>query len=55
DKSLDKAISLLRKKMAKEGIFVEMKRRSHFVKPSEIYRLKKKEQIRRHQLKNKKK
>lgn len=33
---VEKALRTLKRKMVREGVFKEMKRRAHYVKPSEI-------------------
>ena len=48
DNNVDQAIRVLRKKLQREGVFGEMKRRRHFEKPSERKVRKKAEHIRRH-------
>ena len=36
DKELDTALKILKKKLAKEGIFQLLKEKRHYIKPSEI-------------------
>ena len=43
--NLEKAMRVLKKKVQKEGIVKEIKRRQYYMKPSEIKREKKKEGI----------
>jgi small subunit ribosomal protein S21 len=38
--SLDRAIKLLRRKLVKEGLFKELRRRRHYLKPSAAKSLK---------------
>lgn len=47
DNNIDQALRVLKKKMQREGIFREMKRRSAYEKPSEMRSREKKEGIRR--------
>jgi small subunit ribosomal protein S21 len=47
DNNVDQALKALKKKMQREGIFREMKRRSHYEKPSEKRAREKAEAIRR--------
>ncbi|MEO5377745.1 MAG: 30S ribosomal protein S21 [Magnetococcus sp. DMHC-6] len=47
DNNVDQAIRVLKKKMIREGMFREMKKRKFFEKPSERKRRKKAEAIRR--------
>ncbi len=45
--NVDQATKVLRKKLQKEGVFREMKRRKHFEKPSEIRKRRLNEAVRR--------
>jgi small subunit ribosomal protein S21 len=47
DNNVDQAIKALKKKMQREGTFREMKRRTHFEKPSEKRARQKAEAVRR--------
>ncbi len=47
DNNVDQAIRVLKKKMIREGMFREMKKRKFFEKPSERRRRKKAEAVRR--------
>lgn len=47
DGNIDRAIRILKKKMNREGMFREMKKRKFFEKPSEKRRRKQAEAIRR--------
>jgi small subunit ribosomal protein S21 len=47
DNNVDQALRALKKKMQREGIFREMKLRSHYEKPSERKAREKAESIRR--------
>ncbi|MEA2903645.1 MAG: small subunit ribosomal protein [Alphaproteobacteria bacterium] len=47
DNNVDQALKVLKKKMQREGVFREMKLRSHFEKPSEKRVREKAEAIRR--------
>ena len=47
DNNVDQALKVLKKKMQREGLFREMKRRSFYEKPSERKVREKAEQIRR--------
>ncbi|MBF0310916.1 MAG: 30S ribosomal protein S21 [Magnetococcales bacterium] len=47
DNNVDQAIRVLKKKMNREGMFREMKKRKFFEKPSERRRRKKAEAVRR--------
>jgi small subunit ribosomal protein S21 len=47
DNNVDQAIRVLKKKMNREGMFREMKKRKFFEKPSEKRRRKKAEAVRR--------
>lgn len=47
DNNVDQAIRVLKKKMIREGMFREMKKRKFFEKPSERKRRKKAEAVRR--------
>jgi small subunit ribosomal protein S21 len=47
DKNIDQALRVLKKKMQREGIFREMKRRRSYEKPSEKIAREKNEAIRR--------
>ena len=49
--NLEKAMRVLKKKVMKEGIVKELKRRQFFKKPSEIKREKKKEGIKNYKKK----
>ena len=49
DNNVDQALKFLKKKMQREGIFREMKLRSHYEKPSEKRVREKAEAIRRPQ------
>jgi small subunit ribosomal protein S21 len=49
--NLEKAMRVLKKKVMKEGIVKELKRRQFFQKPSEIKREKKKEGIKNYKKK----
>ena len=51
--NVEKALRVLKKKLIKDGVMKELKDRSHFMKPSEVKREKKKEAIRRHKKENK--
>ena len=48
DNNIDQALKVLKKKMQREGIFREMKRRSAYEKPSERRVRERAEAIRRH-------
>jgi small subunit ribosomal protein S21 len=48
DNNIEQALKVLKKKMQREGIFREMKRRSSYEKPSEKRTREKAEAIRRH-------
>ena len=48
DNNVDQALKVLKKKMQREGIFREMKRRGHYEKPSEKRTREKAEAIRRY-------
>ena len=52
--NLEKAMRVLKKKVMKEGIIKELRRRQYFQKPSEIKREKKKEGIKNYKKKMKK-
>ena len=52
--NLEKAMRVLKKKVMKEGIVKELRRRQYFQKPSEIKREKKKEGIKNYKKKQKK-
>jgi small subunit ribosomal protein S21 len=55
DNNVDQALKVLKKKMQREGVFREMKRRRHYEKPSERRVREKAEAIRRaHKLARKK-
>ncbi len=47
DNNVDQALKALKKKMQREGLFREMKRRNHFEKPSERKAREKAEAVRR--------
>jgi small subunit ribosomal protein S21 len=47
DNNVDQALKALKKKMQREGLFREMKRRNHFEKPSEKRAREKSEAVRR--------
>jgi small subunit ribosomal protein S21 len=47
DGNVEKALKILKKKMANEGILREVRRRMEYEKPSEIRRRKKAEAVRR--------
>lgn len=47
DNNVDQALKALKKKMQREGLFREMKRRNHFEKPSEKRAREKAEAVRR--------
>ena len=47
DNNVDQALKVLKKKMQREGVFREMKRRKHYEKPSEKRAREKGEAIRR--------
>ena len=47
DNNVDQALKALKKKMQREGLFREMKRRDHFEKPSERKAREKAEAVRR--------
>ena len=47
DNNVDQALKALKKKMQREGLFREMKRRNHFEKPSEKKAREKAEAVRR--------
>ena len=47
DNNVDQAIRVLKKKMIREGMFREMKKRKFFEKPSERKRRKRAEAVRR--------
>ena len=49
--NLEKAMRVLKKKVMKEGIIKELRRRQYFQKPSEIKREKKKEGIKNYKKK----
>ena len=49
--NLEKAMRVLKKKVQKEGIVKELKRRQFYMKPSEIKREKKKEGIKNYKKK----
>ena len=55
DNNVDQALKALKKKMQREGIFREMKRRSHYEKPSEKRVRERAEAIRRHRKAQRKK
>ncbi len=48
DNNVDQALRALKKKMQREGLFREMKRRRHFKKPSERRKRERAEAVRRH-------
>ncbi len=48
DNNVDQALRALKKKMQREGLFREMKRRRHFEKPSERRKRERAEAERRH-------
>ncbi len=48
DNNVDQALRALKKKMQREGLFREMKRRRHFEKPSERRKRERAEAVRRH-------
>ena len=48
DNNVDQALRVLKKKMQREGIFREMKRRREYEKPSERRAREKSEAVRRH-------
>ena len=52
--NLEKAMRVLKKKVMKEGIIKELRRRQYYQKPSEIKREKKKEGIKNYKKKMKK-
>jgi small subunit ribosomal protein S21 len=47
DNNVDQALRVLKKKMQREGLFRELRRRKHYEKPSEMRVRKKAEAIRR--------
>ena len=47
DKNVDQALSVLKKKLQREGVFREMKLRGHYEKPSEKRAREKAEAVRR--------
>ena len=47
DNNVDQALKALKKKMQREGLFREMKRRNHFEKPSELKARERAEAVRR--------
>ncbi|HBH89050.1 30S ribosomal protein S21 [Ponticaulis koreensis] len=47
DNNVDQALKALKKKMQREGLFREMKRRNHFEKPSEKKARERAEAVRR--------
>ncbi|MFO7735238.1 MAG: 30S ribosomal protein S21 [bacterium] len=47
DRGLERAIKVLKKKMAMEGLYKEMKKRRHYEPPSVMKKLKKEEAERR--------
>lgn len=47
DNNIEKALRVLKKKLQREGIFREMKERSHFEKPSEKKKRENAENVRR--------
>ena len=49
--NLEKAMRVLKKKVQKEGIVKELKRRQYYMKPSEVKREKKKEGIKNYKKK----
>ena len=49
--NLEKAMRVLKKKVMKEGLIKELKRRQYFQKPSEVKREKKKEGIKNYKKK----
>ena len=49
--NLEKAMRVLKKKVMKEGIVKEIKRRQYYMKPSEVKREKKKEGIKNYKKK----
>ena len=55
DNNIDQALRALKKKMQREGIFREMKRRSAYEKPSEKRTRERAEAIRRHRKAQRKK
>jgi small subunit ribosomal protein S21 len=48
DNNIEQALKVLKKKMQREGVFREMKRRSYYEKPSEKRARERAEAIRRH-------
>ncbi len=48
DNNVDQALRALKKKMQREGVFREMKRRRHFEKPSQRRKRERAEAVRRH-------
>ncbi len=48
DNNVDQALRALKKKMQREGLFREMKRRRHFEKPSQRRKRERAEAVRRH-------
>lgn len=55
DNNIDQALKVLKKKMQREGVFREMRRRSAYEKPSERRVREKAEAIRRHRKMQRKK
>ena len=47
DNNVDQALKALKKKMQREGLFREMKKRSHYEKPCERRKREKQEAVRR--------
>ncbi len=48
DNNVDQALRALKKKMQREGLFREMKRRRHFEKPSQRHKRERAEAVRRY-------
>lgn len=48
DNNVEQALRVLKKKLQREGIYREMKKRRHFEKPSEIKKREKDEAVRRY-------
>ena len=48
DNNVEQALRVLKKKLQREGIYREMKKRRHFEKPSEIKKRERDEAVRRY-------
>ncbi len=48
DNNVEQALRVLKKKLQREGVYREMKKRRHFEKPSEIKKREKDEAVRRY-------